>query len=196
MVLANLWYMPGSWFSPVLAHNMRLYFPGCIRYVSPRHAFSAPIARLGDWTFDERVAEVFPDMIQRSVPGYSNIISMIGMLAERFVQPNTQVYDLGCSLGAATLSVRRNIRHEHCRIIAVDNSPAMIERCRRHIDAYKAPTPVEVVEGDIRDITIENASMVVLNFTLQFLEPAERRALLDKIYRVESRRRAGTVGKI
>ncbi|SUH36811.1 tRNA (uridine-5-oxyacetic acid methyl ester) 34 synthase [Salmonella enterica subsp. enterica] len=60
--------------------------------------FSAPIARLGDWTFDERVAEVFPDMIQRSVPGYSNIISMIGMLAERFVQPNTQVYDLGCSL--------------------------------------------------------------------------------------------------
>lgn len=120
---------------------------------------------------------------------------MIGMLAERFVQPNTQVYDLGCSLGAATLSVRRNIRHEHCRIIAVDNSPAMIERCRRHIDAYKAPTPVEVVEGDIRDITIENASMVVLNFTLQFLEPAERRALLDKIYGVESRRRAGTVGK-
>ena len=60
--------------------------------------FSAPIASLGDWTFDERVAEVFPDMIQRSVPGYSNIISMIGMLAERFVQPNTQVYDLGCSL--------------------------------------------------------------------------------------------------
>ena len=56
--------------------------------------FSAPIARLGDWTFDERVAEVFPDMIQRSVPGYSNIISMIGMLAERFVQPGTQVYDV------------------------------------------------------------------------------------------------------
>lgn len=51
--------------------------------------FSAPIASLGDWTFDERVAEVFPDMIQRSVPGYSNIISMIGMLAERFVQPDT-----------------------------------------------------------------------------------------------------------
>ncbi|WFW11478.1 carboxy-S-adenosyl-L-methionine synthase CmoA [Citrobacter freundii] len=144
--------------------------------------FSAPIASLGDWTFDERVAEVFPDMIQRSVPGYSNIISMIGMLAERFVQPNTQVYDLGCSLGAATLSVRRSIQHDNCKIIAVDNSPAMVERCRRHIDAYKAPIPVEVVEGDIRNITIENASMVVLNFTLQFLEPAERQALLDKIY--------------
>ena len=144
--------------------------------------FSAPINKLGDWTFDERVAEVFPDMIQRSVPGYSNIISMIGMLAERFVQPNTQVYDLGCSLGAATLSVRRSVQVDGCKIIAVDNSPAMVERCRRHIDAFRASTPVEVIEADIRDIDIENASLVVLNFTLQFLAPADRLLLLERIY--------------
>jgi tRNA (cmo5U34)-methyltransferase len=145
--------------------------------------FSAPIAKLGDWTFDERVAEVFPDMIQRSVPGYSNIISMIGMLAERFVKPGSQVYDLGCSLGAATLSMRRNIKVTGCNIIAVDNSPAMVERCRRHIDAFRADTPVEVIEADILDIKIENASMVVLNFTLQFLEPADRLRLLEQVYR-------------
>ena len=144
--------------------------------------FSAPIAKLGDWTFDERVAEVFPDMIQRSVPGYSNIISMIGMLAERFVQPQSKVYDLGCSLGAATLSVRRNIAVPGCQIIAVDNSPAMVERCRRHIDAFRADTPVDVIEADIRNIPIENASMVVLNFTLQFLAPEERQQLLNTIY--------------
>lgn len=144
--------------------------------------FSAPIAKLGDWTFDERVAEVFPDMIQRSVPGYSNIISMIGMLAERFVQPDSRVYDLGCSLGAATLSVRRHIQAPGCQIIAVDNSPAMVERCRRHIDAFRADTPVEVIEDDIRQIPIENASLVVLNFTLQFLAPEERQQLLNTIY--------------
>ena len=144
--------------------------------------FAAPIAKLGDWTFDEKVAEVFPDMISRSVPGYSNIISMIGMLAERFVQPNSQIYDLGCSLGAATLSMRRNIKVEGCKIIAVDNSPAMVERCRRHIDAFRAETPVDVVESDILDIQLENASMVVLNFTLQFLEPADRQRLLNQVY--------------
>jgi tRNA (cmo5U34)-methyltransferase len=144
--------------------------------------FSAPIDKLGDWTFDERVAEVFPDMIQRSVPGYSNIISMIGMLAERFVQPNSQVYDLGCSLGAATLSVRRNIRHEGCKIIAVDNSPAMVDRCRRHLDAFKAQTVVEVIEDDIRHVAINNASLVVLNFTLQFLVPEDRQRLLNTIW--------------
>lgn len=144
--------------------------------------FSAPIDKLGDWTFDERVAEVFPDMIQRSVPGYSNIISMIGMLAERFVQPGTRVYDLGCSLGAATLSMRRNIKVAGCEIIAVDNSPAMVERCRRHIDAFRADTPVSVIEADILDIELSNASMVVLNFTLQFLEPADRQRLLNQVY--------------
>ncbi|CAM3735095.1 carboxy-S-adenosyl-L-methionine synthase CmoA [Xenorhabdus thuongxuanensis] len=153
--------------------------------------FSAPIANLGDWNFDERVAEVFPDMVKRSIPGYSNIISMIGMLAERFVTPNSQIYDLGCSLGAATLSIRRAISAENnsanphtegCRIIAIDNSPAMIERCRRHIDSFKANIPVEVIEQDILDTDIQNASMVVLNFTLQFLNPDDRQKMLDKIY--------------
>jgi tRNA (cmo5U34)-methyltransferase len=144
--------------------------------------FSAPIDKIGDFTFDERVAEVFPDMIQRSVPGYSNIISAIGMLAERFAKPHSHVYDLGCSLGAATLSMRRHIQQEGCKIIAVDNSAAMVERCKLHINAYRSDTPVEVVEADIRHIDIDNASVVVLNFTLQFLSPEDRLVLLQKIY--------------
>ncbi|MBD1564753.1 carboxy-S-adenosyl-L-methionine synthase CmoA [Vibrio sp. SA48] len=144
--------------------------------------FSAPIDKIGDFTFDERVAEVFPDMIQRSVPGYSNIISAIGMLAERFVKPHSTIYDLGCSLGAATLSMRRHIKQEGCKIIAVDNSPAMVERCKLHINAYRSDMPVEVIEADIREIEISDASVVVLNFTLQFLSPEDRLALLEKIY--------------
>ncbi|KUI99019.1 MULTISPECIES: carboxy-S-adenosyl-L-methionine synthase CmoA [Vibrio] len=145
--------------------------------------YSAPIQQIGDFTFDERVVEVFPDMIQRSVPGYNNIISTIGMLAERFAKPNTNIYDLGCSLGAATLSMRRHIHHEGCHIIAVDNSSAMVERCRMHIEAYRSDTPVKVIEADIRDIEITNASIVVLNFTLQFLSPDDRSQLLENIYR-------------
>ena len=98
--------------------------------------FSAPIEKLGDFTFDEAVAEVFTDMIQRSVPGYSNIITAIGMLAQRFVTDNSNIYDLGCSRGAGILSIRRNINGKQAKIIGVDNSPAMVERCRTHINAY------------------------------------------------------------
>lgn len=144
--------------------------------------FSTPIEKLGDFTFDESVAEVFPDMIQRSVPGYSNIITAIGMLAQRFVTPNSQVYDLGCSRGAGILSMRRNIQAENIKIIGVDNSLPMVERCRAHIQAYHSDVPVEIHCADIREVEIKNASMVVLNFTLQFLPRRDRLALLDKIY--------------
>ena len=144
--------------------------------------FATAITNLGDWQFDEKVAEVFPDMIKRSVPGYANIITMIGMLASRFVTPNSIIYDLGCSLGAATASIRRNINTENCKIIAVDNSAAMIECCRRYIYGYKMDTPVEIIKDDILNIDIQNASMVVLNFTLQFIDPAVRQKLINRIY--------------
>lgn len=144
--------------------------------------FAAPLDSMGDFQFDQQVAEVFPDMIQRSVPGYSNIITAIGMLTKRFSQPNSVLYDLGCSLGAATLEMRRNIEQENCQIIAVDNSPAMIERCQRHLNAFKGNTPVTIMCKDIQDTDINNASVVILNFTLQFIEPQSRQALINKIF--------------
>lgn len=134
-----------------------------------------------DFAFDERVASVFPDMIRRSVPGYGDIIALLGLFAERYATEGSNLYDLGCSLGAATLSLRRRISTNHCRIIAVDNSEAMIERCRENIAADLSPTPVDILCADIREVDIRNASVVVLNFTLQFLPPAERLTLLTNI---------------
>lgn len=145
--------------------------------------YAAPINKIGDFTFDEQVAEVFPDMIERSVPGYSNIISAIGMLTRRFAKANTRLYDLGCALGAATIAMRRHLQHPGCELIAVDNSSAMVERCRLHVQGFRGQAPVEVMCADIRDVDIERASMVVLNFTLQFIPPADRLALLRKIHR-------------
>lgn len=145
--------------------------------------FASPQEMIVDFAFDERVATVFPDMIRRSVPGYSEIIALLGLFAEQYAQTDSTLYDLGCSLGAATLSLRRRIKASGCTIIAADNSAAMVERCRENIDHDLATTPVEVLYADIREVNIENASVVVLNFTLQFLPAEERLALLEKIYR-------------
>lgn len=144
--------------------------------------YSAKQSNVKDFAFDEQVVEVFPDMISRSVPGYTTIINTIGRLSETYVTDNTKVYDLGCSLGAATLAMKKSITAANCQIIGVDNSSAMVERCKMHVNAFKGNTPVEIIEDNIQNITIENASMVVLNFTLQFLEPSDRKALLAKIY--------------
>lgn len=133
--------------------------------------------------FDQAVAEVFPDMIQRSVPGYATIIDTIGQLVSRFGQENSQIYDLGCSLGAASLAASKQLRAKNCRIVAVDNSPAMVERCRLHTKAFKSDTQIDVVCDELQNITIQNASVVIMNFTLQFIEPEHRSAVIEKIYR-------------
>jgi tRNA (cmo5U34)-methyltransferase len=144
--------------------------------------YHQPQEKIVDFEFNEAVARVFPDMIRRSVPGYGTLITMIGLLAQEYSRPGSNIYDLGCSLGAATLSMRRRIPHHDCRIIAVDNSAAMVERCRSNIAEEISPIEAEVVCADIRDIQFEHASIVVLNFTLQFLPPEEREVLLQKIY--------------
>lgn len=139
------------------------------------------MANIANFNFDAQVADVFTDMIERSVPGYRSIITMIETLTEHYAQPGTNLYDLGCSLGGATLSMRQGITAEGCRIIAVDTSEAMVERCAKTIERDHNPTPVETRCADIREIEITNASVVVLNFTLQFIPPADRLHLLNTI---------------
>lgn len=136
----------------------------------------------GSFEFNDSVAQVFPDMLQRSIPGYAATIQAIGSLADKYVTPRSRCYDLGCSLGAATIAMGRNISAANCRIIAVDLAPAMIERCRRAVDAATITSDVSVVEADIREVEISNASMVVMNYTLQFLSPAERADMLTRIH--------------
>jgi tRNA (cmo5U34)-methyltransferase len=145
--------------------------------------YASPLDQIIDFDFDEKVAEVFPDMIQRSIPGYSTMISTIGILAAKYAQPDSRCYDLGCSLGAVSLSMHRRITVPECTIIAVDNSQAMVERGLELLASdLSSQVPVEMVCSDILDIVIENASVVVLNFTLQFIPPEKRLSLMTHIY--------------
>ena len=151
----------------------------------PDRLFAQPMAQVADFVFNEDVVRVFPDMIKRSVPGYPTIVENIGVLAGRFAQPHSRLYDLGCSLGAVTQALRRHVRAEGCRVIAVDNSAAMVERCREYLNAqdsmFQELLPVEVIEADILELALEPCSLVALNFTLQFIEPARRPELLARI---------------
>ncbi|KRO81796.1 MAG: hypothetical protein ABR72_02585, partial [OM182 bacterium BACL3 MAG-120920-bin41] len=139
------------------------------------------------FAFDDQVASVFEDMINRSVPGYSTIISMIGVLAERYCGAGSTIYDLGASLGGASFAVAQQLPHDDYRIIAIDNSEAMTSRLSAKLAALgelggKETSRIECRHEDLRDSKIEDASMVILNFTLQFIEPAAREALMRKIY--------------
>lgn len=147
--------------------------------------FDSPLAEVPDFTFNEDVVRVFPDMIKRSVPGYPTIVENSGVLAAHFARPDSLIYDLGCSLGAVTQAMRRHVSQSGCRIVAVDNSPAMVERCREYLSAqdamYQELLPAEVLEADILELDLQPCSVVALNFTLQFIAPARRLELLTRV---------------
>lgn len=143
--------------------------------------YSSPLDQVNDFKFDEAVARVFPDMIQRSVPGYKTIIPMISLITERYVQNDTTCYDLGCSLGASTLAMRHGAKNKATRVIGIDNSQSMIERCSHYIELDNDTTPVELVCSDILETNFAPCSVVTMNFTLQFLPLESRAALMKKI---------------
>lgn len=132
--------------------------------------------------FNKRVVDVFPDMIERSVPGYPLTVSMISVMADDYVQEETNVYDLGCSLGAVSFAIQQGLKvgkkNKRCHIIAVDNSPAMIDACIEKVPDENITFALD----DVLNTEINNASLVVMNFTLQFIPLDQRNALIKKIY--------------
>ena len=145
--------------------------------------FASSNGEMTPFCFDDKVAAVFADMIRRSVPGYAQTLTMIGLIADQYAQPDSRLYDLGCSLGAASLAMLGAAQRQHCQIVAIDNSPAMLAQCRENIDKANAGPSIELACADILESDIENASVVAMNFVLQFVATEKRPALLEKIWR-------------
>ena len=181
--------------------------------------FASPLGEIDRFKFNQAVVDVFPDMLRRSVPGYESIITQSALLASRYVQPETHLYDLGSSLGATAISMRDALisldptMTQGCEIHAIDNSADMVKASRqviaeslRHfnisVDSAAAKpepgnskpslsaraesvdngvTPVIVHEADLESHPLENASVVAMNFTLQFIDVHARAALMKKI---------------
>lgn len=140
--------------------------------------FRDPRRQIVDFVFDESVAAAFPDMIRRSVPGYETVVPISGLIAARHARSGGRCYDLGCSLGATAMAILRQLETPDCRIIAVDSSAAMLDRARAlHGDESR----IEWLHADLRDVTIERACAVVMNYTLQFVPSDDRLDLLTRI---------------
>lgn len=139
----------------------------------------------GDFIFDRRVARVFSDMIARSVPGWAELVRLIGLIGAELAQPGSRIYDLGCSLGASSASILARLPamadEPMARLYAVDRAPAMIEALRRRLVDEIARGRIQPICADLLDVSIADASLVVLNLTLQFVAPEQRLGLLRRI---------------
>lgn len=144
--------------------------------------YSRPLKEINEFTFDRKVAAVFPDMIKRSVPGYATVIAMTGVLAGQYAQDGSKCYDLGCSLGESSFAMADATRDIDCSIMAIDNSQQMLDECRKHLQLIDASEQVELLCANILDVDFEKSSVAVMNYTLQFIDISERDALVKRLF--------------
>jgi len=155
--------------------------------LSSDRLFAQPLREIGEFAFDARVAAVFADMINRSVPGYATLVPLFGILGAPYLQAGGRGYDLGCSLGACMLALASRLEAEHppppeVELIGIDSSADMLARARQMC----APAPpwlqLQLIEADVRNHPLEPCALVIAAFTLQFLPLADREPLLREVF--------------
>jgi tRNA (cmo5U34)-methyltransferase len=145
--------------------------------------FKEQYTKPSDFKFTSKVAVVFDDMVVRSVPFYAEIQRMIAELAADHSREGSTIYDLGCSTGTTMIQMG-NLLSQQTRFVGIDDSTAMLEKCRIKLLEADFEQPYELQVADLNShVNIENASVVVLCLTLQFVRPINRENLVRQIYR-------------
>ena len=132
--------------------------------------------------FNERVADVFDDMLDRSVPFYKQVIEMIAEILARSLRAGDTVYDLGCSTGTTLIALAAKLKKEHLKFIGIDNSRAMLHKAIRKAEMFSMADRIEFQEMDITRTDLSGAGGVTLNYTLQFIDPSIRGQFLKTVY--------------
>jgi tRNA (cmo5U34)-methyltransferase len=139
------------------------------------------VETVADFSFGEKVASVFDDMLDRSVPFYQEIQRMIAEMAADFAVENSNIYDLGCSTGNTLLNLDSSVG-KGIKFIGVDNSEEMLKRCRQKLTQHGLRHEHELICADLNQgVCIQNASMVLMVLTLQFVRPLYRDTLTKAI---------------
>jgi tRNA (cmo5U34)-methyltransferase len=146
------------------------------------NVFDQAVDKTSDFKFNNKVAGVFDDMVNRSVPYYGEMQRMLGELTIDHYQDNSFVYDLGCSTGTTMLHMNASVP-QHIPFIGIDESQPMLDKCREKLDAAGISRQVKLEVADLNEnININNASVVILCLTLQFIRPLNREKLLKQIF--------------
>ena len=144
--------------------------------------YRTPREKVPPFAFNAAVAHVFDDMIRRSVPMYGEIIRRQAQVIRQHYREKTRIYDLGCSNGNLAMALCMRIPAGGFEMVAVDSSPPMLAEFTKRLDAEGRSGDIRLACADIREIEMARASVVVVNFTLQFIPPVDRDALVKRIY--------------
>lgn len=149
--------------------------------MSKDEIFKENMQSIGDFTFSKNVASVFDDMLERCVPLYQEMQRMIVEMAVDFSVDGTNVYDLGCSTGTTLLNLGKNIK-SNVKFIGYDYSEEMLAKCKQKLAEHQFSRDYDLFCADLNQgVHIENASVVTMLLTLQFIRPLKRDMLIGNI---------------
>jgi len=144
--------------------------------------FKTKLDKSADFAFDAKVTKVFDDMVVRSVPFYLEVQRMIAEMAKDYAKPNTNIYDMGCSTGTTFINLDTVIAPS-VGFAGIDSSSEMLAQCDLNLKSAGIKRKYNLIEADLnKSVRIENASVVVLCLTLQFVRPLKRSQLLQSIF--------------
>ena len=135
-----------------------------------------------DFVFNERVVEVFDDMLDRSVPFYRSVIEASAQLIDRFLQPEESVYDLGCATGTTLLEFSRLLEHKNLHFTGIDNSRPMLDKAKLKAELFSKQQHISFLLEDIIRFNHDGAGAIILNYTLQFIRPLQRESFLQNLF--------------
>ena len=139
--------------------------------------FLKPAAK-GGFRFNKEVADVFDNMVTRSVPMYPEMTRLSARFAAKAAIDNTSIYDLGCSTCTTLLEVNKHLNGKQVQLIGCDPSADMLQKAKEKTSEL---SNIELQQSSAQDTCLQNASVVIMNFTLQFINQTERPAILKKI---------------
>lgn len=139
--------------------------------------FEKPITK--QFEFDEDVASVFDDMLNRSVPFYAEMLNLTTSFALKYTQPQSTIYDLGCSTATTLINIANRSSHK-LNLVGIDTSVAMLDRASHKAKGYGHQ--IQFIQDDIFNVELEKADVIISNYTLQFIRPLQREKLIKKIY--------------
>ncbi|HBI14288.1 MAG TPA: carboxy-S-adenosyl-L-methionine synthase CmoA [Desulfobulbaceae bacterium] len=135
-----------------------------------------------DFSFNDQVAEVFDDMLNRSIPFYAQVIDCMAAILREKGRPGTTVYDLGCATGTTLLELARRLPDLNFRFVGIDNAPAMLAKARRKAEMFSRSPLVHFLEDDITRAHLPDGGAVLCNYTLQFIRPLARPHFVRRLY--------------
>ncbi len=136
-----------------------------------------------DFAFNERVAQVFDDMLDRSVPFYQEVIHSIARILDAMLENNSKITDLGCATGTTLLQLSSLLEEKHFRYTGIDNSAAMLNKARLKAELFSKQDSLNFIQQDIMDVTQPDTSAFILNYTLQVIRPLNRERFLKHLFK-------------